>query len=285
MTATRQFRQLLAQPGLVVAPGAYDALSARAVAAAGFPALYLGSFATAAGLLGMPDAGLITQTELVDAARRITAVVDIPVIADGENGFGNALNARRTVRAFEQAGVAAIHLEDCAVPKHVGHIPDRVIAREEMVQKLRAALDARRDPDFAIIARTDAKAANGLADAVERAQSYLAEGADLAFIVGLRPEETAAVVAQLKGPLFNVNAFTPVADLEAAGQKVAIYPLLALQAALQGVTAVLEELRRTGAVVETRGRLAERDLVTDLIGMGEVDQLVRRYALIPDGGG
>ncbi len=116
MSTTQRFRELLASPGLIIAPGAYDALSARVVAAAGFATLYLGSFATATSLLGLPDVGLITQTELVDAARRITAVVDIPVIADGENGFGNALNVRRTVRAFEQAGVAAIHIEDCAVP-------------------------------------------------------------------------------------------------------------------------------------------------------------------------
>ncbi len=243
MSTTQRFRELLAAPGLILAPAAYDALSAQIVAGAGFPAIYLGSFATAASLLGLPDVGLITQTELVDAARRITAAVDLPVIADAENGFGNALNARRTVREYERAGVAAIHLEDCAVPKHVGRLPERVVPREEMVQKLRAALYARRDPNFTIIARTDAKSVHGLAEAVERAQAYLAEGADLAFIVGLQLAETADVARQLKGPLLNVNYEIPAADLEAAGLKVAIYPLLNLLASVQAVGEMMDAWR------------------------------------------
>ena len=282
MSTTQRFRELLAGPGLIVAPGAYDTLSARVVAAAGFPALYLGSSATAASLLGLPDVGLITQTELVDAARRITAVVDIPVIADGENGFGNALNVRRTVRAFEQAGVAAIHIEDCAVPKHVRGFAERVIPPGEMAQKIRAAVDARRDPNFVIIARTDAKPVNGLADAVERAQTYLAEGADLAFIVGLEVGETAEVVRQLKGPLFNVNYFTPASDLEAAGLKVAIYPLINLLASVQATTAAMDELRRTGSLEAFRERAGRSSQVADLVGMDEVADHVRRYGLRAD---
>ena len=279
---TARFRQLLASPGLILAPAAYDALSARIVAGAGFPALYLGSFATAASLLGLPDVGLITQTELIDAARRITAAVDIPVIADAENGFGNALNARRTVREYERAGVAAIHLEDCAVPKHVGRLPERVVPRDEMVQKLRAALDARRDASFTIIARTDAKPVHGLAEAIERAQAYLAEGADLAFIVGLQPEETAEVVGQLKGPLLNVNYLTPAADLEAAGLKVAIYPLLNLLASVQAVGEVMDALRQTGSVEALGDRLAPRTRVLNLVGLENVEREVLRYGLRPD---
>ena len=279
---TARFRQLLASPGLILAPAAYDALSARIVAGAGFPALYLGSFATAASLLGLPDVGLITQTELIDAARRITAAVDIPVIADAENGFGNALNARRTVREYERAGVAAIHLEDCAVPKHVGRLPERVVPCEEMVQKLRAALDARRDPNFTIIARTDAKAVHGLAEAVERAQAYLAEGADLAFIVGLLLAETADVARQVKGPLLNVNYEIPAADLEATGLKVAIYPLLNLLASVQAVGEMMDALRRTGSVGPLRDRLAPRMRVLDLVGMESLEQDVLRYGLRPD---
>ena len=178
--------------------------------------------------------------------------------------------------------MAAIHLEDCAVPKHVGRLPERVVPREEMVQKLRAALDARRDPNFTIIARTDAKAVHGLAEAVERAQAYLAEGADLAFIVGLLLAETADVARQVKGPLLNVNYEIPAADLEAAGLKVAIYPLLNLLASVQAVGEMMDALRRTGSVGPLRDRLAPRMRVLDLVGMESLEQDVLRYGLRPD---
>jgi 2-methylisocitrate lyase-like PEP mutase family enzyme len=276
---TRQFRDLLAAPGLIVAPGAYDAISARIVAASGFPALYLGSFATAASLLGMPDVGVITQTELVDAARRITAVVDIPVIADGENGFGNAINVRRTVREFERAGVAAIHVEDCDPPKHVGRIPDRVVSRDQLVEKIRAAVDARRDPSFAIIARTDSKPVHGLDEAVERIQACFEAGADLGFIVGLQPDEIPGVTARVTGPIFNVNYFTPAADLEKAGLKVAIYPLTNLLAAVQSASEAMAELRRTGSVEALRDRLDARPAILKLVEMEETERQVREYKL------
>lgn len=282
MPPTDRFRQLLAAPGLILAPGAYDTFSARLIEAAGFPALYLGSFATSASLLGLPDVGLISQTELVEAARRITAVVDIPVLADGENGFGNAINVRRTVREFERAGVAGIHLEDCDLPKHVGRLPERVIPRDQMVQKIQAAVDARRDPNFTLIARTDAKPVNGLDDAVDRAAAYLEAGADVAFIVGLRLEETAGVVARLPKPVFNVNYFVRAADLDKAGLKIAIYPVINLLAASGAVTATLAELRATGAVEGVRDRLGDAGQIRDAIGMADVEAAVRRYGLRPD---
>src|SRR4051812_12255122 len=152
----RRLRELLAGPGPLLAPGAYDALSARLVEAAGFQAVYMTGFGTAASLLGRPDVGLLTMTEMVDHARRIVEAVDVPVIADADTGYGNPLNVIRTVQAYERAGVAAIHLEDQVAPKKCGHMEGKqVIPAEEMAEKVRAAAAARADADFVLIARTD----------------------------------------------------------------------------------------------------------------------------------
>src|SRR3954451_24686334 len=162
-----RLRELLAGPGPVVAPGAYDALSARLVEQAGFDAVYMTGFGTTASLIGRPDVGLLTGSEMVDNARRIAAAVDVPVVADADTGYGNALNVLRTMQLYEQAGVAGVHLEDQVMPKKCGHMTGKaVIAAEEMVGKVRAAVEARQDPDFVIIARTDAAAVHGLDDAI-----------------------------------------------------------------------------------------------------------------------
>jgi isocitrate lyase len=170
-----RLRELLSGPDLVVAPGAYDCLSARLVAAAGFPAVYMTGFGTAASYLGRPDVGLLGMSEMVDNARRIVDAVELPVIADADTGYGNPISVIRTVQAYERAGVAAIHIEDQLAPKKCGHMEGKqLISPVEMAAKVRAAVAARSSPDFAIIARTDARAVEGLELTLERARRYRA---------------------------------------------------------------------------------------------------------------
>src|SRR2546421_8117676 len=179
MTTTQRLRELLQQPGVIRSLGAHDVFTARLIEAAGLETVFLGGFGTSASLLGLPDVGLITLTEMADAARRLAARVAIPVVADGDTGHGDLHNVVRTVREFERAGAAGILLEDQVTPKRCGHFQGKqVIPAAEMLLKLRAALDARRDPDFIIIARTDARAVEGIESAIDRANRYGSVGAD-----------------------------------------------------------------------------------------------------------
>ncbi len=226
---------MLQRDGMAVAPGAYDGITARLIAQAGFDAVYMTGAGTAAAL-GYPDFGLVTMSEMVANARRIAEGVDRPVIADADTGYGNELNVYRTVREYETAGVAAIHLEDQAFPKKCGHLDDKeIVPREDWLAKLRAAAAARRDRDFAIIARTDARAVAGFDEAIARANAALAAGADMAFVEAPETvEEVAAVPRLVRGPcLLNVvfGGKTPTLDLgeaEAMGYKLAIVPALLL---------------------------------------------------------
>ena len=182
MKKTTMLRQLLAQKNILVAPGAHDALSAKIVAQAGFDAVYFTGYGQAASHLGGPDVGLMTMTEMVMRARNFAAAVDIPVIADGDTGFGNVINVIRTVREYEAAGVAAIQLEDQVAPKKCGHMTGRqVVALEEMVGKIKAAVSARQDSDFVIIARTDARTNLGIEEALRRGKAFAEAGADVLF--------------------------------------------------------------------------------------------------------
>ncbi|NIH80673.1 isocitrate lyase/PEP mutase family protein [Amycolatopsis viridis] len=284
----KRLRELLAAPGPLVAPGAYDALSARLIEQAGFDVVYLTGFGATASLIGRPDVGLLTGTEMVDQARRLAAAVDVPVIADADTGYGNALNVVRTVRAYEQAGVAGVHLEDQVSPKKCGHLSGKaVIPREEMAGKVRAAVAARRDPDFVIIARTDAAAVHGLADAVDRARAYADAGADLLFVEAPTSEEDLATVArELSGvaPLvFNwaEGGRTPPLSLERIGElgfSLVLYPIGALLAATAAVRALLETVRADGTPAAALPRLPSFGEFTDLIGLPEVHDLERRFA-------
>ena len=282
-----RLRELLAGPGPLVAPGAYDALSARLVEQAGFDVVYMTGFGTTASLIGRPDVGLLSGAEMVDNARRIAAAVDVPVIADADTGYGNAINVVRTVQLYEQAGVAGLHLEDQVTPKKCGHMTDKaVVGTDEMVGKIRAAVAARRDPDLVLIARTDAAAVEGLDAAVARARAYADAGADLLFVEAPVTEDDIARVAdELRGvaPLvFNWaeggrTPPVPLARIAELGFSFVLYPIGTLLAATAGVRALLETLRADGTPTAALPGLPTFDGFTDLIGLPEIADLERRF--------
>ena len=253
MSRAGQFRELLRREGMVIAPGAYDCITARTIAQAGFPAVYMTGAGTAA-TLGYPDYGLLTMTEMADNAGRIAAAVGVPVIADADTGYGNELNATRTVREYERRGVAGLHIEDQRFPKKCGHLDDKtIVPREEFLAKIRAAVAARRDADFFVIARTDARASLGFEEAIARANAALAAGADMAFVEAPQTlEEVAAVPRLVRGPcLINVvwRGKTPdvaFADARGMGYRLAIVPGMLMKAVIGVCDATLAELARTG---------------------------------------
>ena len=283
--ARPRLRELLARPEPLVAPGAYDALSARLVEQAGFDVVYMTGFGTTASLAGRPDVGLLTGTEMVDNARRIAAAVDVPVIADADTGYGNAINVVRTVQAYEQAGVAGIHLEDQVMPKKCGHMSGKaVIPADEMVGKIRAAVAARRDPDFLLIARTAAAAVEGLSAAIDRARAYADAGADVLFVEAPTSEDDIARVAEeLRGvaPLvFNWaeggrTPPIPLARIAELGFALVLFPIGTLLAATAGIRRLLASLRDDG--VPAVDDLPTFDGFTDLIGLPEIRELEARF--------
>jgi 2-methylisocitrate lyase-like PEP mutase family enzyme len=250
MSRGRQFRELLGRGGLIIAPGAYDCITARSIAQAGFDAIYMTGAGTAA-TLGYPDYGLVTMSEMADNAGRIAAAIDVPVIADADTGYGNELNATRTVREYERRGVAGLHIEDQGFPKKCGHLENKVIIPlDEYLAKIRAIVAARRDPDFVIIARTDSRAVLGFEEAVRRANAALACGADMAFVEAPQTlEEVAAVPRLVNGPcLLNVvwRGKTPevaFAEAERMGYRLAIVPGLLFKAVMGICDAMLSEMR------------------------------------------
>ena len=252
MTPASRFRALLQRDGMVVAPGAYDCITAKLIEQAGFSAVYMTGAGTAA-TLGYPDFGLVTMSEMVGNAGRIAAAVELPVIADADTGYGNELNVFRTVREFEKSGVGGIHIEDQEFPKKCGHLDDKqVIAREDYIAKIRAAAAARRDKDFLIIVRTDSRAVAGLDEAVARANAALAAGADMAFVEAPQTEQEVAAVPRLvNGPcLLNVvrGGKTPDLDLrkaEAIGYKLAIVPGLLMKSIVGICDRMLAELKQS----------------------------------------
>jgi len=283
-----RLRELLATSAPLVAPGAYDALSALLVEQAGFDVVYMTGFGTTASLIGRPDVGLLSAAEMVDNVRRIVSAVDVPVIADADTGYGNAINVVRTVQLYEQAGVAGIQLEDQVMPKKCGHMSGKaLIGTDEMVGKLQAAVAARTDPDLVIIARTDAVAVSGLDEAISRARAFAEAGADLLFVEAPTSEEDIArVAAELSGvaPLvFNwaEGGRTPPLSLERIaelGFALVIYPIGALLAATTGIRSLLATLKAEGTPVSALPDLPSFEEFTDLIGLPEVQQLERRFA-------
>jgi 2,3-dimethylmalate lyase len=285
-----RLRALLDSGRTIVAPGAFDSLSARLVEEAGFPAVYMTGFGTSASLIGRPDVGLLTMTEMAGNAGRIAACVDIPVIADADTGYGNPLNVIRTVGAYEAAGVAGIHIEDQVAPKKCGHLEGKqVIPAEEMAQKIRAAVEARAQPEFVIIARTDARAVEGLEQALQRGRMYRQAGADVLFIEALTSEaEAEEAVRAFPGVplLFNwaEGGKTPPISLDRLrelGYRIVIFPLSTLLAATGAMRRILQEIARAGTPAAAIRELPTFADFVDFIGLPQVHQAEQRYAVTP----
>ncbi len=251
MSNAAKFRTLLAAKKMIVAPGAVDCITGRAIAHAGFSAAYMTGAGTSA-TLGYPDYGLITMSEMVGNASRIVNSIDIPLISDSDTGFGNELNVFRTVQEFERAGVAAIHIEDQVFPKKCGHLDNKeLVSREDFIAKIRAASAARKSKDFCIIARTDSRAVVSLDEAVERANAALAAGADVAFVEAPQTmAEIEAVPKRVKGPcLLNIvrGGKTPEIELDTAermGYAISIVPGLLLGGIIQTCDRLLGDLKQ-----------------------------------------
>jgi 2-methylisocitrate lyase-like PEP mutase family enzyme len=277
--APAELRKLLKQSGLIRAPGVFDGLGAHLVRGAGFPAVYLTGAGVSVSGYGLPDIGLVTGTEMADRAAMIVQASGLPVIADADTGYGNALNVVRTVRAYERAGVAAIQLEDQVFPKRCGHLAGKeVIGTAEFTGKLRAALDTRQE-DTVIIARTDARAPDGIDAAIDRANKYAAEGTDVIFVEAPESrEEIERVAAEVSAPLlFNVvpGGRSPAisdADLERLGFRLAIYPGALLGPAAAAMASALAQMggRDAGEITGVAG-------IFGLVGLGEWLDLSERY--------
>jgi 2,3-dimethylmalate lyase len=288
---TARFRALMSRPGCIVAPGVADALAARLVALEGFDAVYMTGFGTSLTRLGAPDVGLLTATEMVDNAMRIVDASELPVIADADTGYGNPINTRRTIRDYERAGVAGVHIEDQVWPKRCGHLAGkRVIPTAEMVAKIKAACDARADADFIIIARCDAIAVEGVESALERGERYREAGADMLFIEApVGRDEVARVAKHFEGVplLYNMAASGKTPDLAAdelgrLGFKLAIYPNWVILAAIPAMQAVLRELKSKGSIGDLRARVATFKEFTEIAGLPEIQKLEERYGVPED---
>ena len=279
-------KALLDEEELILAPGAYDALGARLVEAGGFSAVYMTGFGTAASLLGRPDVGLLGLSEMVDNARRIAQSVGVPVIADADTGYGNSINVIRAVREYERAGVAAIHIEDQVAPKRCGHITGKqVIPAQEMTAKIKAAVEARSSSDFLIIARTDARAVEGLERSLDRARLYREAGADVLFV---EAPETKAEIATVARAFPNVPLLfnwieggrTPsitYEELKRLGYRIVIFPVSILLSATQAIHDVLETIRSSGTPEAFANRLTPFRDFLEFIGLPEVTALEQRF--------
>lgn len=278
---TPSLPELLARPGLLTVPGAWDAISARMVQQAGFGAVYMSGGVTSMAH-GYPDFGLLDLGEMAANAGRMARAITVPLIADADTGYGNELNVTRTVREYESRGVAAIHIEDQVSPKRCGHLDGKeVVGKDEFVSKIRAALEARTSPRFMIIARTDARAELGLEEAVARVNAALEAGADIAFIEAMQTlDEVAAVPKLVRGPcLLNIvqGGRTPVADLRdaaALGYKIAIIPALLFLPMVEAADLALRHTATTSQVASTTLRVAD---VFRRFGAKEWDELRERF--------
>ncbi|MGH7773651.1 MAG: isocitrate lyase/PEP mutase family protein [Candidatus Binatia bacterium] len=285
MNPRKKLRELVARRRLLVAPGAFDGLSARLVEEAGFEAVYLSGGAVARST-GVPDIGLLTMSEVIERAAQVVSVVKIPVIADADTGYGNALNLVRTVRELERVGVAAIHIEDQVTPKRCGHLEGKeVISLAEMEKKLEAALASRTDQDFMIIGRTDARAIHGLKDAIRRGKSFARLGADAVFIEAPQSEaELESIARSISEIPLMVNMFKggktpllPTSRLEKMGYRIAIFPSETQRAAIHAMKEALSLLKRDGSTEAMDDRLATFQERDRLVGLGDWEQLEQQY--------
>ncbi len=297
MNKSKTLRERLAAPGLILAPGVHDMVSLRLADRMGFEALYMTGFGTVASHLGLPDAGLATYSDMLNRVQAMAGMAGTPLIADGDTGYGGLLNVQRTVQGYEAAGAQAIQLEDQEFPKKCGHTPGRrVIPVEDMVRKIRVAVQARRSPDFLIIARTDARTALGLDEALSRAQAYADAGADILFVESPESvDEMRRITASLDKPLLaNMveGGRTPVLGpqaLQDIGYRLAIFPVSSLLAAAQAMQSTYERLRAMSAAASAGTQplanggadapaLMPFSEMTQLMGFDEVWAFERRHA-------
>jgi 2-methylisocitrate lyase-like PEP mutase family enzyme len=273
----QRIRQLLAQPGIIRSLGAHDVFTALIVEQAGFETVFIGGFGTSAAMLGLPDLNFLTMTEMAEAVRRMAARVSIPVIADGDTGHGDLHNVQRTIAAFEAAGAAGILLEDQVMPKRCGHFADKqVIPADEMVLKIKAAVQAKSDPNFLIFARTDARQMNGLDDAIDRINRCCDAGADIAFIEAPQSiAELEQIPKRVKFPLFvnmlsgGVTPILPVRDLEQLGYRIVVCPIESLMVCARAMRDLCDAWKTTGRVDQLATKAMSFAEVKKLLGVEE----------------
>lgn len=280
-------RRMLNSGKIIMAPGAFNALTAKIIENVGFEAVYVTGAGTSCSLLGMPDVGLITMSEMEMNARYISNAVDIPVICDADTGYGNAVNVMRTVKAFEKAGVAAIHIEDQVAPKRCGHLSGKIlISIEEMVKKIKAAVKAREDKDFVIIARTDARGSmdGGVDEVVKRGKAYASAGADVIFPEApMSIEEMKLFAEEIPAPLMAnmvMGGVTPnmtAQELEKAGYSIVIFPMAALQVSVKAVTDLMEALKNEGTDKRFEDKMLPLKEIFDLVGLERIRSFERKY--------
>ena len=285
MESRKQLRKMLKEDGIIKAPGAYDAWSAKLVEAAGYFCVYMTGYGVSASVLGKPDIGLITLPEMATMAKHMVEAVHIPVVADADTGYGSTLNVVRTVQEYEAAGVAAIQLEDQVMPKRCGHMEGKeLVTEEEMVAKLRAAVKARQDPDLVIIARTDARAVLGIEAAIERSRAYIAAGADVIFFEAPQSrEEMELINRELKVPMLanmvdnGKTPFLAAEELRAMGYKMVIYQVVTLYSAKKACLDILRELDQRGSTSGLQDRLVDFPTFNRMIGLQEFRALERSF--------
>jgi methylisocitrate lyase len=286
---TSRLRALLRDERLLVLPGCFNAVSALLIEQAGFPAIYVSGAALAGNFLGYPDIGLATMSEVLENARRIAQVATLPVICDIDTGYGNAVNVIRTVREFESAGLAGVQLEDQVMPKKCGHTEGKqLISTAEMVQKIKAAVDARRDLDFVLIARTDAIAVTGLDDAVARANAYREAGADVLFVEAPRTvEEMRTITRSVPGPhLANMvegggkSPILPAKELQSIGYKIAIYPVSLWMSSIRAMQEVLTVLKEEGTTARYASRMVSFHEMFETVGRSRFAELEKKYGAL-----
>lgn len=280
-------RSMLKEKKLIMAPGAYDGITARLVEEAGFPAIYITGAGVASTRLGMPDIGLITMPEMVDVAKNITACTTLPVICDIDTGYGNALNLMRSIREFKNTGVAAVQIEDQITPKRCGHTGGKqLVSKEEMVKKIKAAVVERGESDLVLIARTDAIQVNGFEDALDRAKAYAAAGADVLFVEAPKTvEQMKRVTAELKGTPLLINLVErggdtpclPAGELEAMGFSIAIYPVTCWVTAIKAIRANLKVLKEQGSTDSCADTMASFKEMFDLVERPKFVELEKTY--------
>ena len=287
MNTAQNLRNLLTADTLAMAPGAPDALTARLIESAGFPAVYMTGFGATASLTGCPDVGILTQTEMTTHARNMVRAVKVPVIADADTGYGGPANIERTVREYLQAGVAAIHIEDQATPKRCGHMAGiKLVSVGEMTGRLKGAIEARGDSDLLIIGRTDALAATGRDEAIRRALRYREAGVDLVFVDAMKTiADAEAVAREVPGPLMmsiveghETTRLLPQ-DLKSLGYAIALYPLSALFAATRAMSEVLQSLQGNGTTLAEAGRMATYAEFSELVRLDHFRSLDDRFGV------